>query len=304
MKLLLLGGNGQVGWQLRRSLATLGEVVAPLRDGVPCGDLARPRLLQEAIRIARPDVVVNAAAYTAVDRAEDEPDEAFAINATACQALAEVTQEIGSWLVHYSSDYVYRGDGVRPWVESDPCAPLGVYGTSKLGGDVNVSRNPRHLIFRTSWVFDTWGDNFLRSILNAAALHKELTVVADQWGAPTRAALVADVTATALRQVMSQPHGSTSAGIFHLAAAGETNWNDYARFAIAEAASCGMRLRARPQDVRVIGTADYPARAPRPANSRLDTAKLRGAFGIHLPPWQDGVRAVVAEWAAAPKERT
>jgi dTDP-4-dehydrorhamnose reductase len=309
VKLLLIGANGQVGWQLRRSLAPLGNVFAATRDGEVCGDLSQPERLKESIRALKPDVVVNAGAYTAVDRAEDEPDLAFAINGRAVEALAEATAATGSWLVHYSSDYVYRGDGTRAWVESDPCEPLGVYGKSKLAGDVGAVRNPRHLVFRTSWVFDSWGGNFVKSILKAATQRDELKVVCDQWGAPTRAALIADVTAIALREVMRTPKDSSKAGIYHLAPAGETNWNAYARLAIAEAMQRGAPVRATPDKVHPIPAAEYAAKAPRPANSRLDTARLRGAFGITLPPWEAGVRAVVAElcqpplWDAAAKEK-
>jgi len=297
MKLLLLGGNGQVGWQLRRSLAPLGEVVVATREDV---DLLQPARIKEVIRAAKPDVIVNAAAYTAVDRAEDEPELAFSINAKACEAMAEATLESGSWLVHYSSDYVYRGDGTRPWIETDACEPLGVYGKSKLAGDAAVARNPRHLIFRTSWVFDTWGGNFVKSILKVATQRDELKVVCDQFGAPTRAALIADVTSIALRQIMRTPQDASRAGVYHLAASGETNWNEYARLAIAEAMKHGAPIRATPAKVHAIPAAEYAARAPRPANSRLDTGKLRDAFGIALPSWVAGVRAVVAELAQAP----
>jgi dTDP-4-dehydrorhamnose reductase len=310
MKILLLGGNGQVGWQLRRSLALLGEVTVATREGGICGDLLQPERVKQSIKALKPDVVVNAGAYTAVDRAEDEPDLAFAINGTACEALAEATLDTGSWLVHYSSDYVYRGDGTRPWVETDPCEPLGVYGKSKLAGDVAVVRNPRHLVLRTCWVFDTWGGNFVKSILKAATQRDELKVVCDQWGAPTRAALIADVTAVALRQVMHSAQDTALAGIYHLAPSGETNWNEYARLAIAEAMQRGVPVRATPDKVHAIPAAEYAARAPRPANSRLDTTSLRRTFGITLPPWEAGVRAVVGElaqtplWSPAAKEKS
>jgi dTDP-4-dehydrorhamnose reductase len=309
VKLLLIGGNGQVGWQLRRSLATLGNVFVATREGEVCGDLAQPERLMESIRGLKPDVVVNAGAYTAVDRAEDEPDVAFAINGKAVEAIAEATAATGSWLVHYSSDYVYRGDGTKPWVESDPCEPMGVYGKSKLAGDRGAVGNPRHLVFRTSWVFDSWGGNFVKSILKAATQRDELKVVCDQWGAPTRAALIADVTAFALREVMRTPQDASKAGIYHLAPTGETNWNEYARFAIGEAMERGAPVRATPDKVHAIPAAEYAAKAPRPANSRLDTSRLRSAFGITLPAWQAGVRAVVAElcqpplWDTAAKER-
>jgi dTDP-4-dehydrorhamnose reductase len=309
MKILLLGANGQVGWQLRRSLSTLGDVVIATRHSEPCGDLLQTQRMRDAIHALKPDAVVNAAAYTAVDRAEDEPELAYAINGTGVEALAEATAKIGSWLVHYSSDYVYRGDGSRPWVESDACEPLGVYGKSKLAGDLAAMRNPRHLVFRTSWVFDTWGGNFVKSILKAATQRDELKVVGDQWGAPTRAALIADVTTVALRQVMRAPSDAARAGVYHLAPSGETNWNEYARLAIAEAMQRGIPVRATPGNVHAIPAAEYAARAPRPANSRLDTSRVRAAFGIALPAWQEGVRAVVAElaqpplWDTAAKER-
>jgi dTDP-4-dehydrorhamnose reductase len=296
MKLLLLGGRGQVGWQLRRSLSLLGEVVVADRQGtVHCGDLLRPAAVRETILAVQPQIVVNAAAYTAVDRAEDEPELAFAVNARACETIAQATKEIGSWLVHYSSDYVYRGDGTRPWAESDPCEPLSVYGRSKLEGDLAVASNPRHLILRTSWVFDSWGGNFLKSILKAARERDELTVVCDQWGAPTRAATIADVTALVLRQLKEDPDSLSKAGVYHLACAGETNWHAYACFAIEQALAGGLALRARPSSVRAISTAEYAARARRPSNSRLDTTRLRSTFGLRLPAWQDGVSAVVAE---------
>ncbi len=295
MKILLLGANGQVGWQLRRSLGVVGDVTALHRTSTPLAvDLASPQTLVESVRRVQPDVIVNAAAYTAVDRAESEPDAAFAINATACEVLAAEAQRTGAWLVHYSTDYVFDGTGERPWVETDTPAPGNVYGRSKLAGESAVVEGcARHLVFRCSWVFDTWGQNFLKSILRAAAQKESLNVVADQWGAPTRAALIADVTAHALARLRPE-----QAGIYHLAPTGFTNWHAYARLAVEEAAARGVTLVTAPERVNAIGSAQYPVAAPRPANSRLDTAKLRAAFGLALPPWQDGVRAVVAELAA------
>jgi dTDP-4-dehydrorhamnose reductase len=299
MKILLFGANGQVGWQLRRSLAVLGEVVALDRGSRPlCGDLRDSTGLAASVATVAPDVIVNAAAYTAVDRAEDEPDLAFAVNAAACEALARAAAQCGAWLVHYSSDYVYDGGGEQPWRESDPTGPLGVYGRSKLAGDQAVVRGTaRHLVLRTSWVFDSWGQNFARSILKAAAARDELAVVVDQWGAPTRAALIADVTAHALRVLRSADAPENLAGVYHLAAAGFTNWHEYALLLLQEAQARGWPLRASPASVKAIASSDYPVRATRPKNSRLDTRRLREAFGLALPPWQDGVRAVVAELA-------
>jgi dTDP-4-dehydrorhamnose reductase len=299
MKILLLGSRGQVGWQLARSLSVLGELTALHRDaGGLCGDLAQPAALTATIRSLAPDVIVNAAAYTAVDRAESERDAAFAINADACEILAAEARRLGAWLVHYSTDYVFNGKSAHPWTEADATGPVNVYGQSKLAGEQAVARCERHLVLRTSWVFDTWGQNFLKSILRAAAQRESLTVVSDQWGAPTRAALIADVTAHLLRRITPE-----SAGTYHLAAGGETNWHAYAQLAIEHAIECGMAMKATPDRVRPISTADYPTAAARPANSRLDTSRLRSTFGLHLPVWQDGVRAVVAELAATREGR-
>lgn len=299
MKILLFGSNGQVGWQLRRSLSVLGEVVALDRGSQPlCGDLRDAEGVAASVARVAPDVVVNAAAYTAVDRAEDEQDLAFAVNGAAAEALATAAAKQGAWLVHYSSDYVYDGSGERPWRETDPTGPLGAYGRSKLAGDEAVVRGtPRHLVLRTSWVFDSWGQNFARSILKAASARDELTVVADQWGAPTRAALIADVTAHALRALSTSPQPQRLAGVYHLAAGGFTNWHGYAQLLLQEAAARGWPLRATAERVKPIASSEYPVRARRPQNSRLDTSRLREAFGLSLPPWQDGVRAVVAELA-------
>jgi len=299
MKILLFGSNGQVGWQLRRSLAVLGEVIALDRGSRPlCGDLRDAAGVAASVAAVAPDVVVNAAAYTAVDRAEDEQDLAFAVNAAAAEALASAAAKQGAWLVHYSTDYVYDGGGERPWRETDATGPLGVYGRSKLAGDEAVARaTPKHLVLRTSWVFDSWGQNFAKSILKAASARDELTVVADQWGAPTRAALIADVTAHALRVLAASSQAERMAGVYHLASSGFTNWHGYAQLLLEEAAVRGWPLRATAERVKPIASSEYPTRARRPQNSRLDTTRLRETFGLTLPPWQDGVRAVVAELA-------
>jgi len=300
MKLLLLGANGQVGWRLRHSLAGLGEVTALGRHSQDfCGDLARPQGLAHTLRTLRPDVVVNAAAWTAVDQAEREPEAAFAVNATACEVLAHETEALGSWLVHYSSDYVYDGSGERPWREDDPTGPLNAYGRSKLAGDLAIAaHSSRHLVLRTSWVCDSRGGNFLLSILKAAQARDHLTVVADQWGAPTPAGLIAQVTAGMLARLAGAPDAQRRSGIYHLAPTGFTSWHGYAQLAVREALARGLPLRVTPDQVLPVGAASYPVLAPRPANSRLDTSRLRGAFGLVLPPWQDGIRALVAEVAA------
>ena len=305
MKILLFGADGQVGWQLRRSLAVLGEVVALDRGSrAPCGDLNDAQGIAAAVSDLAPDVVVNAAAATDVDRLEDEPERAFAVNAAAPQALARAAARRGAWMVHYSSDYVYDGGGERPWRESDATAPLSVYGRSKCAGDEAVVREaPRHLVLRSSWIFDSWGDNFARRILAAAATRDELAVVDDQWGAPTRAALLADVTAHVLRTLAAAPDTDALAGVYHVAAAGCTTWHGYAQTLLRHARSCGWALRTGPEGVKPVPTTQRPQRARRPANSRLDTARLQHTFGLALPPWQDGVRAVVAELAQHPAAR-
>jgi dTDP-4-dehydrorhamnose reductase len=298
MKILLLGSRGQVGWQLARSLSVVGDLTALHREsGSDHANLARPQALAATIRSLAPEVIVNAAAYTAVDRAETERDTAFAVNAESCEMLAAEARKLGAWLVHYSTDYVFDGGGERPWKETDPTGPLNVYGKSKLAGEQAVAAWQKHVVLRTSWVFDTWGQNFLKSILRAAAQRESLAVVSDQWGAPTRAALIADVTAHLLRRLAPE-----TAGVYHLAAAGETNWHAYAQLAIDEAFKCGMTMKTSPDKVRPISTADYPTAAARPYNSRLDTARLRSTFDLCLPAWQDGVRGVVAELAALRKD--
>ncbi len=295
MNILLFGAAGQLGWQLQRSLSVLGRVTALDRHSKAlCGDLADLEGIARTVQAVRPAIVVNAAAYTAVDKAETERDTAFAINAAAPEVMAREAQRLDAWMVHYSTDYVYPGNGERPWKESDATAPLNAYGASKLAGDEAVAAAcARHLIFRTCWVFDSWGQNFAKSILRAAAQRDSLNVVCDQFGAPTRAALIADVTAQALRQP-----DTGKAGIYHLAAGGVTHWQEYAALAVEHAIACGMELKVTPDKVHAIPAAHYPVAAPRPGNSRLDTTRLREAFGLVLPPWQDGVRAVVAEIAA------
>ena len=295
MKILLLGAMGQLGWQLRRSLSVLGELTAlDRRSGTWCGDLMSAAGMAETLRALRPDVIVNAAAYTAVDRAETEQAAAFAVNARACETLATEADRLGAWLIHYSTDHVFDGSGEQPWRETDTPAPVNVYGHSKWAGEKAIARHcERHLILRTSWLFDSFGANFLKRILQAAQREPFLDVVADQWGAPTRAALVADITAQLLRRL--EPR---LAGIYHAAAAGEASRHDYAAFALRCAREQGVALRCGPGDLRRVASTPGPQTARRPANSRLDTTHLRQTFGLVLPPWQDGVAAVVTELGA------
>lgn len=298
MKILLLGANGQVGWELRRSLAPLGEIFAPTRaEGA---DLSDPPGLLPLVDRIRPDVIANAAAYTAVDRAESETDLARRVNADAPAVLARAAAGSGAWLVHYSTDYVFDGAKPAPYGEGDAPNPLNVYGATKLAGERAVLESGcRCLVFRVSWIYAARGINFIRAILRQAREKDSLRVVADQRGAPTGAELVADATAIALRCVLA-PGGEAKGGLYHLAAAGETTWHAYARLILAEARAQGTPLKAGPDAVAAVSTAGYPTPARRPANSRLDTARLRETFGICPPPWQGALRRTLAEILAGP----
>ncbi|WP_332767451.1 dTDP-4-dehydrorhamnose reductase [Pseudomonas koreensis] len=293
MKILLLGKNGQVGWELQRSLAPLGELVALDRHtlGGLSGDLASLESLRSTIRQIAPDVIVNAAAYTAVDKAESETELASRINGLATGVMAEEAAALGAWLVHYSTDYVFNGQGVTPWLETDLVAPVNHYGASKLAGEqAIIASGCKHLVFRTSWVYGARGNNFAKTMLRLAKDRETLSVIADQVGAPTGADLIADVTATALRQVMDQQHLS---GLYHLAAAGEVSWHGYATHVIEFAQANGEQLAVKAVDP--IETTAYPTPARRPLNSRLNTQKLRDNFSLHLPDWQSGVTRMLME---------
>ena len=301
MKILLFGKNGQVGWELQRSLAPLGEVIAlDAASAHYCGDLARPDDVAATIATLRPNVVVNAAAFTAVDRAEREADRARTVNALAPAAMAAAAQACGAWLVHYSSDYVFDGSGQRPWTETDSTGPQSVYGRSKLEGERLIqSACARHLILRTSWVYSARGSNFARTMLALASQRERLRVVDDQFGVPTGADLLADVTAHALRDVLRSADGLALAGLYHVAPSGETNWHQYARFVLGTSAALGANLMASADTVDAMSSAAYAAKSPsaaaRPLNARLDTSKFRSSFGLHLPPWQDGVARMLGQ---------
>ncbi|MDO8251641.1 MAG: dTDP-4-dehydrorhamnose reductase [Rhodoferax sp.] len=297
MKILLFGSGGQVGWELQRSLAVLGELVALGHDPAHnpdqlCGDLADLAGLAETVRRVAPDVIVNAAAYTAVDRAEAEPELARTLNALAPGVLATEAARLGAWLVHYSTDYVFDGSGRQPWRETDATGPLSVYGQTKLEGEHLVAANPKHLVFRTSWVYGARGGNFAKTMLRLAGEREALTVIDDQFGAPTAAELLADVTAHALVAAMRQPE---LAGLYHCVASGETNWYGYARFVLEQAQALGWTLKAGPAQVAPTATASYPTPAQRPLNSRLDTTRLQSAFGLALPHWQGQVARMLQE---------
>ncbi len=293
MKILLLGKNGQVGWELQRSLATLGEVVALDRniDGGLCGDLADVPGLRAAIQQVAPDIIVNAAAYTAVDKAESDKGLALQINATAVQAIAEEAAKLGSWFVHYSTDYVFEGAGLIAWQEGDAVSPVNYYGMTKLMGEQAIAASGcKHLIMRTSWVYSARGSNFAKTMLRLAADRNELNVIADQVGSPTGADLIADVSAVAIRQAFVDPQVS---GVYHLAAAGFTSWHEYASLVIEQGKASGLPLQV--QVVNPIPTTQFPTPAYRPLNSRLNTEKLRKTFSIHLPDWRSGVTRMLKE---------
>jgi dTDP-4-dehydrorhamnose reductase len=294
MKILLLGKNGQVGWELQRSLAPLGEVLALDRHSEPwCGDLSQPERLAQTVRDYQPDVIVNAAAHTAVDKAESEPELARCLNATAPEALAKAAAEVGAWLVHYSTDYVFNGHGDAPWQEDSITGPLSLYGQTKLEGEQAIAAAcAKHLIFRTSWVYAARGGNFAKTMLRLAGERERLTVIDDQYGAPTGADLIADVTAHAIRRVLQQ---QDLAGIYHLVAAGETTWHGYASHVIAKARLINPDLALKVNEIAPVSTASFPTAAQRPLNSRLSTHKLQQAFGLLLPPWQLGVDRMLAE---------
>ena len=296
MKILLLGKNGQVGWELQRSLAPLGPVLALDRHSTDfCGDLNHPERLAQTVRDWRPDVIVNAAAHTAVDKAESEPDLARCLNATAPAALAQSAAAIGAWLVHYSTDYVFSGQGNQAWQEGDATGPLSVYGQTKLEGEqAIVASGCKHLIFRTSWVYAARGGNFAKTMLRLAGERERLTVIDDQHGAPTGADLIADVTAHAIRQAMANPTPAL-AGIYHLVASGETSWHGYASHVIAQARHLHTEQGLKVTDIAPVPTSAFPTPAKRPFNSRLSTHKLQQAFGLVLPPWQQGVNRMLAE---------
>ncbi len=298
MKILLFGKGGQVGWELQRSLAPLGELIALDHDSTEhCGDFSNLAGLAETVRAVQPDIIVNAAAHTAVDKAESEPELVRTLNALAPQVLAKEAAKLGAWLVHYSTDYVFDGSGDTPWVETDTPGPLSVYGATKLEGEQLIAAaNPRHLIFRTSWVYAARGGNFAKTMLRLAQERDKLTVINDQIGAPTGADLLADVTAHAIRQVLQQEELiETTSGIYHLVASGETNWFEYAKHVLAQAQLVQPAIQIKATQVDPVPTSAFPTPAKRPHNSRLNTQKLQAIFGLTLPPWQAGVNRMLAE---------
>ena len=299
-KILLIGGNGQVGHALTSTLQTLGEVVVCTRAELDLSvvggrmDAGADCPIAALVSRVKPSIIVNATAYTAVDRAETETELAHTINAVAPGQLARAAHAVGACMVHYSTDYVYAGTKNSPYVESDETQPLSAYGRSKLAGERAVAEAcPRHLIFRTSWVVGAHGGNFLKTMLKLAQERDALRVVADQVGAPTSAALIAETTTQILSQMLGQPADDPRWGIYHLTAGGATNWHAYASYVIAQARTAGWPIKVADEAIAAIRTEDYPVAATRPMNSCLDTSKIRQAFGVSLPDWRVGVDGVL-----------
>ena len=294
MKILLFGKSGQLGWELQRSLAPLGELIALDFDSTDhCGNFTDLDGLRATLRALQPDLIVNSAAHTAVDKAESEPELAHRINAEAPGVLAEEAARLDAWLVHYSTDYVFDGSGRQGWTEDDVTAPLNVYGTTKRAGEQAVAdATAKHLIFRTSWVYAARGGNFAKTMLRLAQERDKLTVINDQIGAPTGAELLADVTAHAVRTLRRDP---SLAGLYHLTAVGETSWYDYARFVIDIARQLAPTLPLKVQTIEPVPTSAFPTPAKRPHNSRLGCERVQHAFDLRLPAWQDGVARMLRE---------
>lgn len=293
MKILLTGKHGQLGFELQRSLAPLGEILAV--DVADC-NLADADAIRALVREVKPDLIVNPAAYTAVDKAESEPVLAHAINAVAPGILGEEAARLGAWVIHYSTDYVFDGTKAGVYVETDATNPQSVYGTTKRDGEVALQKSGcRSLILRTSWVVGAHGGNFAKTMLRLAAERESLNVVADQWGAPTSAALLADVTAQLVGRARREGLDGYPFGLYHLVAGGETNWCEYARVVIAQAQATGRPMKLKSDAINAITTKDYPTPASRPANSRLDTSLFKKTFGLELPHWQEGVHHVLEE---------
>ena len=295
MKILLLGKNGQVGWELQRSLAVLGELTSLSRNSKNyCGDLANLEGLAETIRSIKPDVIVNAAAYTAVDKAESEENIAKTINESALQVMAEEAKSLNALLVHYSTDYVFNGAGTSPWQEKNNTEPLNIYGKTKLAGEKAIQKSKcKHLIFRTSWVYGARGNNFAKTMLRLAKERDSLSVINDQFGAPTSAELIADVTAHAIRAIEKN---SNLSGLYHLVAAGETTWHGYAKFVIDYAIKADQDIKTKLEDILPVETAAFPTPAKRPHNSRINTSKLQDGFNVELPDWKIGVARMLTEY--------
>ncbi len=294
MKILLFGKDGQIGWELQRSLAFMGELTAlDTDDRKLCGDFTQPDDIIQTIHSVSPDVIVNAAAYTAVDKAESESELAYTINTQAPEILAQESRKLGAWLIHYSTDYVFDGNGVKPWKETDPTTPMNVYGLTKLEGERAVTNSGcKHLIFRTSWVYSARGENFIKTMIRLAQNQDHLSVIDDQIGAPTGAELLADVTTHSICTALRQPQVS---GLYHLTTKGETSWYGYASFVLDRIRKTGIKLKVQSERIQPVSTDTFPQTARRPGNSRLNTKKIERTFNLTLPLWQTGVARMLTE---------
>ncbi|WP_047682692.1 MULTISPECIES: dTDP-4-dehydrorhamnose reductase [Xenorhabdus] len=292
MHILLFGKNGQVGWELQRALAPLGKVTAlDFTSNDYCGDFSNPEGVAKAVQLLKPDVIVNAAAHTAVDKAESERELAELLNFRSVEAIAKEAQKLGTWLVHYSTDYVFNGSGEKPWHENDIPAPLNVYGETKLAGEIAVQTHcKKHLIFRTSWVYAARGANFAKTMLKLGKERETLSIINDQFGAPTGAELLADCTAHAIRVTQQKPE---LAGLYHLIASGETTWFKYAQYIFEQAQKTGAELAIK--EIKPIPASAFPTPAQRPHNSRLNTDKFQQSFDLILPDWKIGVDRMLTE---------
>lgn len=294
MKILLFGKKGQIGWELQRSLSLIGELVTlDFDDEELCGDFTRPKEIIKTINSVYPDIIVNAAAYTAVDKAESETILAHTINAETPKIIAQEAQKIGAWLIHYSTDYVFNGNGTKPWKETDPTIPINVYGATKLAGEKSIINSGcKYLIFRTSWVYSTRGENFIKNIIHLAKNKDNLSIINDQIGAPTGAELLADVTAYSICTAIRKPKVS---GLYHIAAKGEISWYDYAKFILDQARQFKIKLKAQAENIQPVASRSFFQIAPRPENSRLNTKKIEHIFDFTLPLWQTGVTRILTE---------
>lgn len=297
MKILLFGKNGQVGWELQRSLAPLGHLVALSANSASlCGDLTDPAGLQKTIRTVKPDFIINAAAYTAVDKAEKEHQLAHTINAHGPGVLAEEAKQVNAWFIHYSTDYVFDGTSDLPGIETDDINPLNIYGKTKQAGEKNIiASGCQHLILRTSWIYAAYGKNFIKTILKLARERDRLQIVDDQIGAPTGAELIADITAHLIELIRCRRDDNEISGLYHLTAQGYTSWYELARFVLQQAYDANVSLTILPDQLDPVASKDYPTLAKRPLNSRLNTLKLQNTFHFYLPEWRTGVKRTVAE---------
>tara|TARA_B100000686_G_scaffold341974_1_gene420268 strand:+ start:237 stop:1139 length:903 start_codon:yes stop_codon:yes gene_type:complete len=294
VKILLFGKEGQIGWELQRSLSLIGELITlDFNDEELCGDFTRPKKIIKTINSVYPDIIVNAAAYTAVDKAESETILAHTINAETPKIIAQEAQKIGAWLIHYSTDYVFNGDGIKPWEEHDPTTPINVYGLTKLAGEKGIINSGcKYLIFRTSWVYSVRGDNFIKTIIRLAKNRDSLSIISDQIGAPTSAELLADVTAHSICTALRKPKVS---GLYHIAAKGEISWYGYAKFILDKVGQFGIELKTQAENIQPVTTSSFSQIARRPGNSRLNSKKIEQTFDLTLPMWQTGVTRILTE---------